>query len=170
MKNSDEIKKEYDLGERLEMEKYSLIIFFLIQQRWAYAINKEFSKDQITIKQWLFLIVLGNAFTYPPSMQEMAKAMSTSHQNVKQIAARLEDKEMLKIERDPANKRILRLKVTEKYYKFWKNRDESDIKSIAKIFDGLTNEEVKNLFEIIAKLDKSSLKLYEDYKNMETLK
>lgn len=165
MKNSDEMKAEHDVGERLEMEKYSLVVLFLIQQRWSYIINKEFSEDQITTKQWLLLVILGNAFNRPPSMQEMAEAMSTTHQNVKQLATRLEDRGLLNIERDPNNKRILRLKVTENFDKFWKERSESDMRSIKELFNGLTDEEVKNLFEIMSKLEKLSLKLYDDYKN-----
>ncbi|MCK9152254.1 MarR family transcriptional regulator [Methanobacterium alcaliphilum] len=165
MKDSDEIMAEYDVGDLLEMEKYTLVVLFLIQQRWSYIINKEFSEDQITTKQWLLLVILGNAFNHAPSMQEMAEAMSTTHQNVKQLATRLEDRGLLNIERDFNNKRILRLKVTDEYGKFWKKRSESDEKSIKELFNGLDNAEIKNLFEIMAKLEKLSLALYNEYKN-----
>ncbi|MDI6644782.1 MAG: MarR family transcriptional regulator [Methanobacteriaceae archaeon] len=165
MKDSDELKEEHALGERLDMEKYILVVLFLIQQRWGYIINKEFLEDNITTKQWLMLVVLGNAFNNPPSMQEMAEAMSTTHQNVKQIATRLEDRGLLKIERDPNNRRILRLKLTDKYHNFWKNRTKNDINTIKALYKGLTDEEVKRLFEIIYKLEKLSQNLYQDYKN-----
>lgn len=146
MKSSDEIKLEYGMGERLELEKYILVFIFLIQQRWDYIINKEFIKNQITTKQWLFLVILSNAFTQPPSMQEMATAMSTSHQNVKQLAIRLENKEMIKIERDPTNKRILCLKTTEKHDEFWKKRDDTDVEFIKKLFNDLDYGQLKDLF------------------------
>ncbi|HII83756.1 MAG TPA: MarR family transcriptional regulator, partial [Methanobacterium subterraneum] len=89
MKDSNEIKEEYR-SERLEMEKYILIVLFLIQQRWGYIIGKDLADDQITTKQWLMMIVMANAFRNPPSMQEVADALSTTHQNVKQLATRLE--------------------------------------------------------------------------------
>jgi len=164
MKDPDVIKEEHGVGERLDMEKYILVVLFLVQQRWGYIINKEFMEDNITTKQWLMLVILGTAFTHDPSMEEMAQAMSTTHQNVKQLATRLENRGLLKIERDPENRRILRLKLTEKYHIFWKNRREKDLKAIKSLFNGLNDEEVKNLFEIMYKLEKLSLNLYEEYK------
>lgn len=165
MKNSDKIKEEHSQGERLDMEKYILVVLFLVQQRWGYIINKEFLEDNITTKQWLMLVVLGSAFNHPPSMQEMAEAMSTTHQNVKQLATRLEDRGLLKIEHDPHNRRMLRLKVTEKYHNFWKKRTKKDLNTIKALYNGLTDEEVEIFFEIMYKLEKLSKTLYQEYKN-----
>lgn len=164
MKSSEEIQNAHDTGKRLEMEKYILVILFLIQQRWSYTINKEFQEDNITTKQWLMLIVVGNAFNHDPSMQEVADAMSITHQNVKQLATRLEKAGFLKIERDLKNKRILRLKSTEKSFEYWKSKEEEHAKSIATYFNGLDDEEVSYLFKILGKLEKISEKLYKEAK------
>ena len=166
MKNSDEIIAEMNIEERLDMEKYILVILFLIQQRWSYTINKDFQKDNITTKQWLMLIVIGTAFNHDPSMQEVADALSTTHQNVKQLATRLETTGFLKIERDPKNKRILRLKVTEKSAEYWQTRASEHAKSIAEYFKTLEDSEVASLFKIMNKLEKLSLTMYEDAKNV----
>ncbi len=165
MKDSDEITSEFNV-ERIEMEKYILIILFLIQQRWSYVINKDLVEDQITTKQWLMMIVISNAFNHAPSMQEVADTMSITHQNVKQLAVRLEDRGFLNIERDPDNRRILRLKVTEECKKYWEKRTPENIKSINSIFDGLDDIEMKNLFEIMGKLEKISADLYDEAKNL----
>lgn len=165
MKDSDQIKKEYDVGVRLDMERYILVVLFLVQQRWGYIISKELASEQITTKQWLMMIVLANAFQSPPSMQEVADAMSTTHQNVKQLATRLETRGFLNIERDPDNKRILRLMVTEECSQFWEKRTTEDIKSITSLFQGLEDDEVKSLFEIMAILERTSGELYLDAKN-----
>lgn len=171
MKNVEELsekesEKEFSnsSSERLEMEKYILVILFLIQQRWSYIINKEFAKDNITTKQWLMLVIIGNAFDHAPSMQEVADAMSTTHQNVKQLATRLEDSGFLKIERDPNNKRILRLKFTQQCYQYWEKRNEGDVKSITALFEVLSEEEVKSLFSIMNKLENLSQSQYNEYK------
>jgi DNA-binding MarR family transcriptional regulator len=164
MKDSDQIKEEYGVGARLDMEKYILVALFLVQQRWGYIISKELAGDQITTKQWLMMIVLANAFQSPPSMQEVADAMSTSHQNVKQLATRLETRGFINIERDSKNKRILRLKVTPECSQYWEKRTPEDIKSIASLFQGLDDEEVKRLFEIMTKLENVSGKLYQEAK------
>jgi DNA-binding MarR family transcriptional regulator len=164
MKNSDDIKSEYEGGERLEMEKYILVVLFLVQQRWGYVINKIFAQDGITTKQWLMLIIIGQAFDHDPSMQEVANAMSTTHQNVKQLASRLEKRGFLTIKRDPQNRRILRLKITQACQEYWENRTEDDAQSISSIFQGLENEEIKQLFHIMGKMDNISTKLYEEAK------
>jgi DNA-binding MarR family transcriptional regulator len=162
--NNSEMDKDGDFEDLLEMKGYIIVFLFLIQQRWGYIINKKFQKDHITTKQWLMLIILGSAFPSPPSMQEMAEAMSTTHQNVKQLAIRLENRGLLKIERDTQNKRILRLKITEECQMFWQNRKNDDIKSINDLFTGLKADEVKMMFEIMIKLEYLSENLYKQYK------
>jgi len=159
MKDSHTIKAEFD-AERLDMERYILVVLFLVQQRWSYIISRDLAGDQITTKQWLMMIVMTNAFQNPPSMQEVADAMSTTHQNVKQLATRLETRGFLKIERDPENKRILRLKATEECLEYWDKRTAEDIKSITSLFRGLEDSEIKYLFEIMGKLEKTSSELY----------
>ncbi|MCC7559233.1 MAG: MarR family transcriptional regulator [Methanobacterium sp.] len=163
MKDSNEIKEEYR-SERLEMEKYILIVLFLIQQRWGYIIGKDLADDQITTKQWLMMIVMANAFRNPPSMQEVADAMSTTHQNVKQLATRLEARGFLKIERDPENRRINRLKVTAECFEYWDKRTSENTKSIVSLFQGLEDVDIKNLFEIMGKLERTSSELYKETK------
>ena len=146
--------------ERLDMERYILVFVFLIQQRWGYIINKTLEKDKITTKQWLMMIIIENAFDHDPSMQEVADALSTTHQNVKQLAIRLEARGFMKIERDPDNRRILRLRTTEECRNYWEERTPEDIKSIITLFKGLDDNEIKSLFEIIMKLEKISENLY----------
>lgn len=163
MKDSETIKAEFDI-ERLDMEKYILVVLFLVQQRWSYSIGRVLADDEITTKQWLMMIVMANAFKTPPSLQDMADALSTTHQNVKQLATRLESRGFLKIERDPENRRILRLKSTEENLHYWEKNSPAHIKAINAHFEGLNHEEVKTLFEIMGKLEKLSLKLYEKAK------
>lgn len=154
------------IPERMEMEQYILVVLFLVQQRWGYFINKKLAEDKITTKQWLMMIIIENAFDHDPSMQEVADALSTSHQNVKQLATRLEARGFMKIERDPNNRRILRLKTTDESRKYWKKRSSEDLKSIARIFDGLDDSEVKSLFELMLKMERLSENLYKEAKEL----
>lgn len=164
MKNPDELKNEHDNGQRLDMEKYVLVVLFLIQQRWTYTINKEFEKDNITTKQWLMLIVIGTAFQHAPSMQEVADAMSITHQNVKQLAVRLESEGFITIERDEKNKRILRLKETQKTDEYWKKMEHDHAKAIKSYFKDLDDDEIVSLFHIMGKLEKLSGEMYQETK------
>jgi len=44
MRDSEIIKAEYN-AERLEMEKYILVVLFLVQQRWSYVIGRLLAPD-----------------------------------------------------------------------------------------------------------------------------
>lgn len=151
-----------------EMKKHIIISIFIIQQRWVYIINKKLENADITTKQWLMLIILSHTFPHsdkPPSMQELSEALSTSHQNVKQMAIRLEKRRFLEIKRDSQNRRISRLKITRECMQFWKKREIEDIESIKELLSGLDIIEIQNLFEIVIKLEKLSGKLYTDIKS-----
>jgi DNA-binding MarR family transcriptional regulator len=100
----------------------------------------------------------------PPTLSEVAELMGSSRQNVKQLALKLEEKGLLNIEKDEADARALRLKVTEKSQVFWEKRQEQDNQFIAELFKGLSQEELdcmlsgfNKLFGQLDKLNKEVL-------------
>jgi DNA-binding MarR family transcriptional regulator len=157
----EEVKASF-ASSRMDMTKFILVMVFMIEQRWRYFIDKELEPDGITSKQWLMLIMIGAGFKYAPSIREVADAMSTTHQNVKQIAASMERRGFMTLERDEKNKRIIRLKVTDKCNDLFKRREENDIKAMAAMFDNLSDDEMKALFGIIAKMEHRADQLYAD--------
>ncbi|HEY3422375.1 MAG TPA: MarR family transcriptional regulator, partial [Methanocellaceae archaeon] len=86
------------------------------------------------------------------------------HQNVKQIAASMERRGLMTMERDEKNKRIIRLKITDKCQAVFKNREENDVKAIFCMFENLSDEEIKALFGAIAKVEHRADQLYESAK------
>jgi DNA-binding MarR family transcriptional regulator len=148
-------------SSRVDMAKFILIMVFLLEQRWRYIIEKELEPDGITTKQWLMAIVISSGFKYSPSIREVSDVLSTTHQNVKQIAAGMERRGFMTMERDPGNKRIIRLTVTEKCHALFKKREGHDVRSVLSLFEGLTDDEVKALFSIIAKMEHRADELYE---------
>lgn len=146
------------------MARFILIMFFIIEQRWRYIIDKDLEADGITTKQWLMLIIIGAGFKSPPSIQEVSDAMSTTHQNVKQIASSMEHRGFMTLERDKKNKRIIRLKVTDRCHALFKDRQENDMKTILDMFDNLPDDDMKTLFDIIARMESRADQLYEDAK------
>jgi DNA-binding MarR family transcriptional regulator len=152
-------------SSRLGMARFILIEVFLIEQRWRYFIDKDMGVDGMTTNQWLMAIVVAYAFKSPPSIHEVADVLSTTHQNVKQIAAGMERRGLMAMERDEKNKRIIRLKVTDRCFAIFKRREENDIKTMLGMFENLSDEEMKALFTIIAKMEYRAKQLYEDAKN-----
>ena len=164
MKDSDLVKTERAAKDRTELEKYIMVVLFLIQQRWGYVIDKELAEGRLTNKQWLMTVIIEKAFKHDPSIREVADALSTTHQDVKQLASRLESRGFLKIEQDENNRRILRLKITDECRRYWESRITEDYKAISSLFKALDNSEVKSLFEIMSKLEKTSEDLYQEAK------
>jgi DNA-binding MarR family transcriptional regulator len=157
-------------SSRIDMARFILVMLFMVEQRWHYFIDKDLEQDNITMKQWLMLIVISAGFRSPPSIQEVADAMSTTHQNVKQVAASMERRGFMVLERDPDNKRIIRLKITDRCNELFQQRNEKDEKTIASMFDNLTDDEMKALFSIIAKMESRADVLYLDAKNRRAAK
>jgi DNA-binding MarR family transcriptional regulator len=158
-----EVQADY-ASSRIGMAQFILVMVFMVEQRWRYFIDKELEADGITMNQWLILIVIASGFKTPPSIQDVADAMSTTHQNVKQIAAGLERRGFMTLERDPDNRRIIRLKVTDRCFALFKSRDESDEKAMYSMFENLTDDEMKALFSIIAKMEHRAEELYQGAK------
>ena len=69
----------------------------------------------LTTKQWLLLAVVQTGFAERrPTLTEAAALYGSSRQNVKAIAVGLEAAGYLRIVRDPADRRALRLAVTDR--------------------------------------------------------
>lgn len=87
-----------------------------------------------------------------PSLTEIAAVMSTSHQNVKQIALGLVRRGFARIVTDRTDSRIRRLIVTRKSDRFWAARDTDDAAAIAQWFSVLTPGERDAATRVLAKL------------------
>jgi DNA-binding MarR family transcriptional regulator len=123
---------------------------FLLSLKLESIGNKTLKKDQLTIKQFL-LIVSIDSFDEPPSIKDVANMVSTSHQNVKEIADRLEKRGFIKIEKDKNDKRILRLKTTEKNAKYWAYRLDEHEDLIFAMFNPFTDKEIHTFKVLINK-------------------
>ena len=55
--------------------------------------------DEITTKQWFVLAVLEN-FSAPPTLGELARGVGSSHQNVKQLVLKLQQKGYVALAQD----------------------------------------------------------------------
>lgn len=144
-------------------------IFFL-SNRLEYLGDNDLRKDGLTTKQWQLIAVTGKYFTYPPSVSEVAEVLSTTHQNIKQIALKLQEKGFISIEKDEKDRRVLRLRLTEKNRKYWESKSNQDIEFINSLFSALTEKEIQELYALLNKLEKSiDIKYNETKKNFRSI-
>lgn len=125
---------------------------FLIERKLESVFDRILARENITSKQWLVLAAVGEILGGEPTIQDVAKQLSTSHQNVKAIAINLEKRGFLQLKKDPKDKRVTRLSITEKSKVLWAAREDVDKANLVEVFKLLSNEEIKQLKESLFKL------------------
>ena len=128
---------------------------FFIANRLEYLGDNELRKDDLTTKQWQLIAVTGKYFSYPPSITEVSDVLSTTRQNVKQIAIKLQEKGFVSIEKDDKDKRVLRLKLTEKNRRYWESNTLEDTEFVSSLFEKMSDQEVKDLYRLLNKLEEN---------------
>lgn len=126
------------------------------------AIGNDFLVD-LTTKQWFFLAFLSNFTNNPPSINEMSEMMGSSHQNVKQIADKLEKKGFIKIVKDEKDLRTLRLIFTQKALEYAKAFDSKGLTFLSLLYKEFSAEDK-------AKFASYSTKLLNTIKDMQETK
>ncbi len=118
-------------------------VLLVIANKMDTLIERTLRKHGITAKQWFLLAILFERFDAPPTIKELAKEMGSSHQNVKQVALKLEDKGLLRLEKDKRDLRATRLSATEKSHELWAAADGDSAKFLEEIFAGVDDAGMK---------------------------
>ena len=116
---------------------------FTVANKLQTVLDRTLKEFNMTSKQLYLAIAISNLFDGPPSLKEAAEALGYSHQNIKQIALKLESKGYLRIEKDIDDGRSLRLVLTDKINEFWQASDESGLIFLDDLFFGLNEDEIK---------------------------
>jgi|GEM_PF-126697 len=98
-------------------------LLLIISNKMNTLLEREFKEFDVTTKQWFLSETIHSLFDYPPTLKEVASEMGSSHQNVKQVALKLQQKGLLKLEKDKKDARVTRLRLTEQSHDFWKKID-----------------------------------------------
>jgi len=150
-------EREEEIDVEIEAKEKLFGLFgniFLMSRKLEYVVDKELAGDNLTTKQFLTIAVIEKMFgnDYPPSVNQVAEKLSTSHQNVKQIVDQLEKKGFLISERDEKDKRILRLKLTEKNRIFWESRAKRSEEFVMSLFSSFSEREIEEFYFLTRKL------------------
>jgi DNA-binding MarR family transcriptional regulator len=115
-------------------------------------LERELKEHNLTTKQWLLTVVVANTFDHDPTIKEVAKGMGSSHQNVKQVALKLEQKGFVVMEKDPHDARITRIKLTDAVASFGKASQQKSVNFTEKLFKGLSAQEMAMTRSTLEKL------------------
>ncbi len=132
--------------------RYALFgLLFALQNRLQ-AVGDTFY-EEITSKQF-FLMACMNLFQgEAPTVQDLAQVMGSSHQNVKQILNKLEQKGFVFVEPDAADRRKLRISLTDYAAVMGEKYRAKEEEFMTGLFAGVTEEEAKQAFLILSRLE-----------------
>lgn len=102
-------------------------LLLIISNKMNTLLEREFKEFDVTTKQWFLSETINSFFDSPPTLKELGNAMGSSHQNVKQVAIKLQEKGLLTLEKDKKDARVTRLRMTEQSYDFWKQTDQKGL-------------------------------------------
>lgn len=124
----------------------------VVANRMDTILERELREYKITTKQWFLSIIIDNLFGEPPTIKSVAREMGTSHQNVKQVALKLEQKGFLKLEKDIDDARVTRLMLTEDSYKFWSKIEHKCFAFIEALYKNIEDKDLANTREVLLKM------------------
>ncbi len=113
----------------------------VVANRMDTLIERDLTKFGVTSKQWFLCVVIDKRFDTPPTIKQVAKEMGSSHQNVKQVALKLEKKGLLRLVKDKKDARVTRLVLTPESKAFWAQTEVSAQKFMSVFNKNITEEE-----------------------------
>lgn len=119
-------------------------LLFFTANRLEVLIDRLLAEDGLTARQWMLMAVVSRSSGKTVSIGTAASMLSTSHQNIKQMAVLLSRKGFLNMERPPEDARKLCLSMTEKSETYWREREGRDQELLNALFVGFSPEDLKD--------------------------
>lgn len=156
MVNNERFKGEQFKKENIDPSAYLLGVLSAFNNRYQAVANK--GLDGVTWKQFFAMICI-DLFKEAPMITELAAVMQSSHQNVKQILLKLQEKGYVRLIEDQEDRRRQRVEFTEKKQELLeKNADES-LKFIHALYQGITEEELVTTIHTLEKMERNMQQL-----------
>lgn len=133
-------------------QAFMLGLLSAFDNRFQACADKFFEK--ITWKQF-FAIICINICKEPPTINELSDVMGSSHQNVKQILLKLQDKGFVNMIPDAKDKRKQRIVLTKECMDFCEKNDEQSQQIIWKIFDGINEDQLLTAIKTIMQMERN---------------
>jgi DNA-binding MarR family transcriptional regulator len=122
----------------------------VLSQHLRNELDRMFAADGLTMQQTAVLTAIDYAGS--PSLGEIARALGTSHQNVKQIALALERKGFVRWADDRNDARVKRLVTTPKHARHWAKRNPRDHAQILAFLSDLDEDEARTLQALLRRV------------------
>ena len=143
-----------DKEKRNKIPNETLIfgLLLILSNKMNTLLEREFKEFGVTTTQWFLSETIHSLFDSPPTLKEVAGAMGSSHQNVKQMALKLQDKGLLALEKDKRDARVTRLRMTEQSRRFWRQTDPKGAVFRERMFKEMDVEDIQRTRQLLEKL------------------
>jgi len=141
-----------DQTTKMPDKQYIFGSLLIIANRMDTLLERELRQFGVTSKQWFLSVIIDSLFSEPPTMKEVAKEMGSSHQNVKQVALKLQEKNLLALYKDKKDRRATRIKMTDESQEFWaKTQPKGELFTEA-LFEGVKKEDLQIARQVLQKI------------------
>jgi len=136
--------------ESMRDQKFVFGSILIVSNMMDTLLDRELKEYGLTAKQWFMTVVIENTFDSPPTIKEVARAMGSSHQNVKQVALKLQTKGLLTLEKDKNDARVTRLRLTDQSQAFSQSIQSKAARFTQSLFAGTKPEDMAKARAILS--------------------
>lgn len=138
--------------KRIDYEREIFSMLFKASNGLQVYLDQLLSSDGLTAKQMFLLIVISSFGEDHPTLKDVAAKSSSSYQNVKQLALKIEKEGYVEISRDAQDRRKKKLRLTAKAMTFWKQRESVDLEAMDRLFEGCSDGDLHKCLDVINRL------------------
>jgi DNA-binding MarR family transcriptional regulator len=143
-------------------DKYVVFAFIFMLSNQLQVIGDSFFKE-VSTKQWFVLLVLDIMNGYIPTLNELSEAVGSSHQNVKQLVLKLEQRGYVELTKDETDARRLRIKPTPKCAELHAAYHEKNEIFMSKLFNGFQEEELSIAKKVLGSMREALERMKNEY-------
>lgn len=135
-------------------KRFALFGYFFAMSNRLQTVGDRFY-EEITCKQFFLMICLRLFENGAPTINELSEIMGCSHQNVKSIAGKLEEKGYLEIRPDSNDARKLRIRLTNKADSLAQKYQKKELDFIDMLFTGISDKQIETTFKTLEKMEEN---------------
>lgn len=146
-----------DKAENKNMQAYIYGGIFALSNKLQ-LLGDKFDSN-ISTKQWFLIAIIASFKDEAPTISMTAERIGSSRQNVKKMAALLEERGFLTIIKDKEDGRIQRLELTKCCKDYFKQRQEREEKYMEKLFADFDEGMLSGLLRGMRQLEKNIMEM-----------
>lgn len=111
--------------------------------------------EEITCKQFFMIMCLRLFQEEPPTISQVSEVMKSTHQNVKQLAIKLEQLGYVHMEEDPKDRRKIRIRLDESTERLRQKYKVQELEFFKGLYEGIPKEDIVTTYKTLLKLEQN---------------